>query len=108
MNKNNIFVRYPQILDLTPFWANDSDGKLPPGITDEIPARGQVPPFNYRLYGAACHFGTLYGGHYTSYVDKGPEKGWIYFDDTVYRPVRFQNEFISPSAYVLFYHRITS
>lgn len=105
LNKNNIFVRYNAELDLTPFWANDFDGKLPPGITDEIPTRGQVPPFKYQLYGAACHFGSLYGGHYTAYVNKGPAHGWVYFDDTVYRPVRFKNEFISPSAYVLFYHR---
>ncbi|KAL3234614.1 Ubiquitin carboxyl-terminal hydrolase 4 [Nakaseomyces bracarensis] len=105
LNKNNIFVRYPAELDLTPFWANDFDGKLPPGITDEIPTRGQIPPFKYQLYAAACHFGSLYGGHYTSYVNKGSANGWIYFDDTVHRQVRFKNEFISPSAYVLFYHR---
>lgn len=106
LNKNNVFVKYPFILDLTPYWANDFDGRLPPGVTEELPTRGQSPPFNYKLYGVASHVGSLYGGHYTSYVDKGPKRGWYYFDDTNYRPVRNATECITSSAYVLFYHRV--
>ncbi|CEP63067.1 ubiquitin-specific protease DOA4 LALA0_S07e01662g [Lachancea lanzarotensis] len=104
LNKNNILVSYPNVLDLTPFWADDFDGKLPPGVT-ELPTRGQVPPFNYDLYGVACHFGTLYGGHYTAYVNKGSPYGWCYFDDTSWRKVKNQHEYITTNAYVLFYHR---
>ncbi|CAR30351.1 ubiquitin-specific protease DOA4 [Lachancea thermotolerans CBS 6340] len=104
LHKNNIFVSYPHTLDLTPFWANDFDGRLPPGVA-ELPTRGQVPPFNYNLYAVACHFGTLYGGHYTSYVDKGDKAGWCYFDDTSWRKAKSQGECITLSAYVLFYHR---
>lgn len=106
MNKNNVFVKYPFTLDLTPYWANDFDGRLPPGVTEELPTRGQSPPFNYKLYGVASHVGSLYGGHYTSYVDKGPKRGWCYFDDTSFRPVRNATECITPNAYVLFYHRV--
>lgn len=106
MNKNGAFVNYPFTLDLTKFWPDDFDGNLPPGVTDELPSRGQVPPFNYKLYGVACHFGSLYGGHYTAYVDKGVKNGWYYFDDTIYRPIKNHNEPITASAYVLFYHRI--
>lgn len=106
MNKNNVFVNYPYHLDLTEYWANDFDGKLPPGVTNELPTRGQVPPFNYKLYGVACHFGSLYGGHYTAYVDKGINKRWYYFDDTSYRPIRNDKEPITSSAYVLFYKRV--
>lgn len=106
MNKNNVFVQYPLCLDLTPYWADDFDGRLPPGVTEELPARGQVPPFNYKLYGVASHFGSLYGGHYTSYVYKGPNRGWMYFDDTSYRPTKTGTECITPNAYVLFYHRV--
>ncbi|SCU81529.1 LAFA_0C05578g1_1 [Lachancea sp. 'fantastica'] len=104
LNKNNIFVSYPNVLNLTPFWANDFDGKLPPGVT-ELPTRGQIPPFNYNLYGVACHFGTLYGGHYTSYVNKSSPYGWCYFDDTSWRKVKNDHEYITTNAYVLFYHR---
>ena len=97
---------HPFMLDLTEFWANDFDGRLPAGVTNELPTRGQVPPFNYKLYGVACHFGSLYGGHYTAYVDKGIGKGWYYFDDTNYRTVKSPNEPITSNAYVLFYKRI--
>lgn len=106
LNKNNVMVSYPFLLDLTPFWANDFDGKLPPGVTEELPSRGQVPPFKYKLYAVASHLGSLYGGHYTAYVDKGLNKGWYYFDDTGYRPVRTPTECITSNAYVLFYHRV--
>ncbi|QID78596.1 ubiquitin-specific protease doa4 [Saccharomyces pastorianus] len=107
LNKNNDFVIYPFLLDLTPFWANDFDGVFPPGVNDdELPIRGQIPPFKYELYGVACHFGTLYGGHYTAYVKKGLKKGWLYFDDTKYKPVKNKAEAINSNAYVLFYHRV--
>ncbi|GCF00335.1 ubiquitin-specific protease doa4 [Zygosaccharomyces mellis] len=106
LNKNNVLVNYPFFLDLTPFWANDFDGKLPPGVTEELPSRGQVAPFKYKLYAVASHSGSLYGGHYTAYVDKGLNKGWYYFDDTGYRPMRTPTECITSNAYVLFYHRV--
>ncbi|CAI4058043.1 hypothetical protein SKDZ_04G2930 [Saccharomyces kudriavzevii ZP591] len=107
LNKNNDFVKYPFLLDLTPFWANDFDGVFPPGVNDdELPVRGQIPPFKYELYGVACHFGTLYGGHYTAYVKKGLRKGWLYFDDTKYKPVKNKTDVTNSNAYVLFYHRV--
>lgn len=106
LNKNNNLISYPFTLDLTDFWANDFDGRLPTGVTNELPTRGQVPPFNYKLYGVACHFGSLYGGHYTAYVDKGIGKGWHYFDDTNFRTIKNSNEPITSNAYVLFYKRI--
>ncbi|CAL9728721.1 ubiquitin carboxyl-terminal hydrolase 4 [Monosporozyma unispora] len=106
LNKNNNLINYPFNLDLTEFWANDFDGRLPTGVTNELPTRGQIPPFNYKLYGVACHFGSLYGGHYTAYVDKGLGKGWYYFDDTNFRTIKNPNEPITSNAYVLFYKRI--
>ncbi|QHS72930.1 putative ubiquitin-specific protease UBP5 [Saccharomyces paradoxus] len=104
MNKNNVFVQYPYFLDLTPYWARDFNHETI--VNEDIPTRGQVPPFRYRLYGVACHSGSLCGGHYTSYVYKGPKKGWYFFDDSLYRPITFNTEFITPNAYVLFYERI--
>lgn len=107
MNKNNLFVKYPFTLDLTSYWASDFDGKLPPSVSDdELPTRGQVPPFRYRLYAVANHYGSLYGGHYTSYVNKGITRGWYYFDDQNAKAVKNSNEAVNSNAYVLFYHRI--
>lgn len=107
MNKNNIFVKYPFTLDLTSYWASDFDGKLPPGVSDnELPTRGQVPPFRYRLYAVANHYGSLFGGHYTSYVHKGITKSWYYFDDQNMKAVKNSNDVVNSNAYVLFYHRI--
>lgn len=109
MNKDKVFVDYPLSLDLTEFWVDDFDGNLPPGVQiDDLPARGQLPPFHYALYGVACHFGTLYGGHYTSYVKKGARQGWIYFDDAkpvCIPPQRVPQEVVTSHAYVLFYCR---
>lgn len=43
MNKNTKLIDYPFNLDLTSFWANDKDDRLPPGVSiDELPARGQI------------------------------------------------------------------
>ncbi|SCV03975.1 LAMI_0H12442g1_1 [Lachancea mirantina] len=105
LNKNNIFVEYPHVLDLTSFWADDKRDDAPASL-QELPTRGQVPPFKYKLYAVASHSGTLYGGHYTAYVNKGPWHGWCYYDDTSCRKVKNSDECITKSAYVLFYHRI--
>ncbi|CDO94650.1 unnamed protein product [Kluyveromyces dobzhanskii CBS 2104] len=105
LNKNNVFVNYPNELDLTGFWINDYSGEMPKDNGVSLPLRGQKPPFNYRLFSVASHSGTLYGGHYTSYVDKGG-LGWCSFDDVSCRKVRRKDEYIIPNAYVLFYHRV--
>lgn len=34
------------------------------------------------------------------------QKRLVFFDDSLYRPITFSTEFITPSAYVLFYERI--
>ncbi|CAL9728180.1 hypothetical protein MOUN0_C04082 [Monosporozyma unispora] len=90
LNKNNCFVQYPIILDqkYTAIQSLTQDNST------------------YELYSVVCHKGSINNGHYTTYVNKGPNKGWIYFDDTVYRPVRIPTEFITPDAYLLFYRLI--
>lgn len=105
MNKNNVFVNYPNELDLTGFWIDDYNGEMPKDNGVSLPLRGQKPPFNYRLFAVASHSGTLYGGHYTSFVDKG-RVGWCSFDDVSWRKIRRKDEYITPNAYVLFYRRV--
>lgn len=107
LNKNNVFVNYPDELDLTKFWVNDYNGNMPMENGIVLPLRGQKPPFHYRLFAVASHSGTLYGGHYTSFVDKN-ELGWCSFDDMSWRKVKTRNEYLTPNAYVLFYRRVHS
>ncbi|CAL9733572.1 hypothetical protein MOSE0_B04104 [Monosporozyma servazzii] len=88
--KNNCFVHYPIHLDQQYIGVQN----LP------------KDNFKYELYSVVCHRGSINNGHYTTYVNKGANNGWYYFDDTVYRPVRIPTEFITPDAYLLFYRLI--
>jgi ubiquitin carboxyl-terminal hydrolase 8 len=102
-DKLETFVTYPvNNLDLTEYWPNysgDDEQRL-----SRIPVRGQTAPFRYDLYGIANHYGSLKGGHYTSFVRKG-RKGWCYFDDIrISRNVPMET-LVNPNAYVLFYER---
>lgn len=85
MNKNTCFVKYPYEIDLSSYRH----------LMNECPLK-------YTLFGVTCHTGTMERGHYSSYVKK-QDNMWWHFDDTVYRPVHFGNEFISQDAYILFY-----
>ena len=107
LNKNNVFVHYPHELDLTSFWVSDYNGEMPKDNGVSLPLRGQKPPFRYNLFAVASHSGTLYGGHYTSFVDKG-SLGWCNFDDVSWRKIKRENEYITPNAYVLFYRRVST
>ncbi|ANB14816.1 Doa4p [Sugiyamaella lignohabitans] len=102
-NKLETPVMYPLTgLDMTGYWPNYTAGDEQ--TLDKLPLRGQTAPFIYDLYAVANHFGTLKGGHYTSFVNKG-RKGWCYFDDTrVTCGVPKQNV-VNRHGYVLFYER---
>lgn len=110
-NKLETFVTYPtNNLDLTDYWLNNSSNNGPPSNNSDesklakLPKRGQSPPFQYDLYAVANHFGTLKGGHYTSFVRKGT-KGWCYFDDVRVTGSVGQEYIVNQHAYVLFYQR---
>lgn len=91
LNKNNCFIQYPVILD-----------EKYTGFSEPSGTNGS-PMFKYQLYSVVCHRGSINAGHYTTYVYKGNQKGWYYFDDTIYRPIQIPTEFITPDAYLLFY-----
>jgi len=60
--------------------------------------------YNYELYGAVQHSGSLRGGHYTCYVKK--ESGnWYYISDSYYKPVT-EKDALGSDAYLLFYRKI--
>lgn len=124
-NKLDTFIKYQvnDVLDLTSYWpgvgtsVDDSFNgteKIPKEreqqILSTLPMRNQQPPFRYKLYAVANHFGNLTTGHYTSYVYKqGDEKktrGWCYFDDAKVTQNCKENQVLNRNAYCLFYQRI--
>jgi len=64
---------------------------------------------SYELYGVACHWGGMSGGHYTSFCVNaaGKEPVWLKFNDEAVTSVSFSQELdeISRQCYVLFYRK---
>lgn len=60
--------------------------------------------FVYELYGICNHSGSVYGGHYTSYVKNANGK-WYHFNDINVVEVSLEDAMISSKAYVLFYRK---
>ena len=85
-------------LDLTPYLS----GPLQHGRRGQGEGR---PIFN--LYGCVCHFGSVYGGHYTAFSKHLGNGQWNYFDDNAITPhkVPGQSPGDNSSAYILFYQR---
>ena len=104
-NKLGTYVRYPvsEELDLLPYWLPTQGMQQLQNVKDRP---YQSPPFRYKLYGVANHYGTLKGGHYTAYVKRGGAYGWCSFDDTRVRVKVSREEVVNKNAYVLFYQRV--
>ncbi|CAG0916096.1 unnamed protein product [Notodromas monacha] len=94
-DKINRMIRFPlRGLEVSPYCAGVS---------------GQKPV--YDLYGVVNHYGSMIGGHYTSYVrlckvddSRLSDVGWRCCDDSRVAPVE-EDTVISRAAYVLFYKR---
>jgi ubiquitin carboxyl-terminal hydrolase 8 len=56
----------------------------------------------YELFGIINHEGTIFGGHYFSYIKKN---GWFIFNDTHISEIQVQN-IVSDKNYCLFYRKI--
>jgi ubiquitin carboxyl-terminal hydrolase 8 len=61
----------------------------------------------YELYGVCNHGGSVYGGHYTSYIKNANGK-WYHFNDTSVQDVPLIQPIVSPKAYCLFYRKKTT
>lgn len=124
-NKMDTFIKYNvnEVLDLTPYWPDTGtiinlsldknqimSKEKEAQILSTLPTRNQVPPFRYKLYGVANHYGTLTTGHYTAYVHKESDnkktRGWCYFDDTKVTYNHKEKDVLNQNAYCLFYQRI--
>lgn len=58
----------------------------------------------YDLYGVCNHSGSVYGGHYTSFVKNANDK-WYYYNDTSVSEVGMAQQILSPKAYCFFYRK---
>lgn len=122
-NKMDNFITYPvnEVLDLTSYWpevgtsVNSKSAEHMPKdqeqqILSTLPTRNQQPPFRYKLYGVANHFGNLTTGHYTAYVHKASDtkktRNWCYFDDAKVTYNCRENQVLNKNAYCLFYQRV--
>lgn len=90
-DKLNTFINFPLVnLELTEY--------VPPPLPRvALDSPNTAPPFIYDLYGTVNHYGTLHGGHYTSYV-KNPYRGeWNCFDDSKATKMDASQVVVSPS-----------
>lgn len=120
-NKLETFVTYPvnEVLDMTPYWP-DVGSRINENSTMSIekeqellksfPVRNQIPPFKYKLFGVANHFGNLTTGHYTAYVHKHSDakkrREWCYFDDSRITFNVSPSQVLNKNAYCLFFQRV--
>jgi len=58
----------------------------------------------YDLYGICNHSGSVFGGHYTSFVKNANGK-WYHYNDTTVAEVSLLSSLVSPKAYCLFYRK---
>lgn len=120
-HKLETFVTYPvdKELDMTPYWPdvgstingnNSMSIEKEKEILSTFPVRSQVPPFKYKLFGVANHYGNLTTGHYTAYVYKSGDskktRNWCYFDDSRVTFNKSPNDVLNKNAYCLFFQRI--
>lgn len=80
-DKLNTPISFPLVrLELTKY----VPPPLPPSAAGPVAlgSPNTTPPFIYDLYGTVNHYGTLHGGHYTSFVKNPYEGEWSCFDDS--------------------------
>ncbi len=58
----------------------------------------------YDLYAVSNHSGSIFGGHYTSFVKNANGK-WYHYNDTHVSEVINENDIVSPKAYCFFYRK---
>lgn len=85
-------------LDLRPYLAPDIQG-----IDENKEIRTM-----YDLYAITNHYGSLGGGHYTSFARTGSVKGksqWFLFNDSRATKVEIADDIVTSAAYVLYFRK---
>ena len=112
IKKSILFWSFPNILVIDFKRFNSKNQKNQVLITfplDNLDLSNYVIGYNkntfiYELYGICNHSGSVYGGHYTSYVKNANGK-WYHFNDTTVTEIAITESIISQKAYVLFYRK---
>lgn len=104
LSKIERYISYKENINLDRYWPQ-ANSEFERNELSKLPVRGQVPPFNYRLYGVINHFGNLITGHYTAYVRKA-RHGWCLFEDQIVHEHCKMSEVVNGNAYILFYERV--
>ena len=86
--KNNLFVDFPETLDLSEYFQNKS-----------------CESFTYKLYAVLEHYGSLYGGHYTAHCIHHEREKWYFFNDSSVSQSK-EKEAHNQNGYILFYQRL--
>jgi len=58
----------------------------------------------YDLYGVCNHSGSVFGGHYTSFIKNANGK-WYHYNDTIVSEVAMEQQIKTPKAYCFFYRK---
>lgn len=112
IQKRIIIWNFPNILVITlKRFSHDGESKINKLIDFPVDnlnlskyVNGYNPnSFNYELYGICNHFGSILGGHYTSFV-KNTSDVWIHYNDSNVNIISNES-LITSSAYCLFYRK---
>ncbi len=84
------------------FKTNDMD--MTPYLSG--PLQGDARPV-FNMYGCVCHFGSVYGGHYTAFSRHLANNQWNHFDDGTISERKVPGDAPGDysSAYILFFQR---
>lgn len=87
-------VRYPEVLDMTPFMTKGEEGEMPPMPIDNT----------YILFAVINHLGeSLEGGHYLSYI-RYDDTVWFRCNDLIISEADIE-QVLASEGYLLFYHK---
>ena len=78
---------------------------LTPYLSGPLHSDDSRPIFD--MYGCVCHFGCVYGGHYTAFARHLGTDQWNHFNDNSIEESKIPGEAPgdNSSAYILFYQR---
>jgi len=113
INKRITFWNFPKILIIV-LKRFSADGryknhKLITCPLDNLDLSRYVSGYNpisykYDLYAVCNHMGSVYGGHYTSFV-KNYANEWIHYNDSSVNRLQESDSIITPMTYCLFYRK---
>ena len=112
VKKNILFWNFPQVLviDIKRFnHMNRKNQILVNFPLENLNLSKYVVGYNkdsyiYDLYGVCNHSGSVFGGHYTSFVKNANGK-WYHYNDTSVSEVGISEQIITPKAYCFFYRK---